>query len=620
MPDVSSIFQLSPIPADAMQGYYVFSLVLLSYIMATLGSYVALEIATSLRQEHSQSDVWLLFGGAFAMGAGIFTMHFIGMLAFVMPMQMNYDLWITLLSLLVAIVASGFAFILIRRPQIGKVRFIFGGTILGLAIASMHYTGMASMLDVTIHYIPSLFFLSIVIAIAASTAALWFMLQCERVRETRQWLFKISSALIMGVAICGMHYTAMAAAVFLPANVPRTEDPLIVLLSPPKLAILVAYMASLIMIVTLLFNSYRHLILVKLLMGYITIIFLTIPLGFISVGIFNTINDSFANVNDLNDLANLQERIQLFSRETLFVTFLVVASIILFAVVLSLFLSLQFSNPISQLRDSARKVAKGDLTQRVHIASDDELGQLGKSFNTMVEALAKSKKEGDEFMSLAAHDLKHPLSIIMQASSLVENEVQEKKLDKVEKLIQMIHKASASILTLINDLLLIRSFEPFVFQIERKKVNIRQFMHSLFEFNQLLANKKGIPFTMDIQVKEENYLFDEDKIAQVINNLLSNAFKFSHSGSPVKLLVKADESVLRVEVHDEAGGIPIKEQSKVFTKFAKLSVKPTDGESTHGLGLSICRDIITAHDGHIAFNSIPGKGSVFYFELKVQPV
>jgi K+-sensing histidine kinase KdpD len=76
---------------------------------------------------------------------------------------------------------------------------------------------------------------------------------------------------------------------------------------------------------------------------------------------------------------------------------------------------------------------------------------------------------------------------------------------------------------------------------------------------------------------------------------------------------------LRMEVHDEAGGIPESEYSQVFTWFSKISVKPTGGEASHGLGLAICKDIIQAHEGNIGFNSIYGKGSVFYFEIKAFP-
>jgi NO-binding membrane sensor protein with MHYT domain len=261
----SHFFQMGPTPSNAISGHYIISLIILSYIMAFLASYVALEIAATLRQEKTKSDIWLLFSGAFAMGAGIFTMHFIGMLAFVMPMKMEYDLGETLLSLLVAIVASGFAFLIIRKQEVGYTRLILGGTILGIAIVSMHYIGMTSMQHISISYLPSLFFLSITIAIAASIMALWAMLECEKRKESSyQWLLKLGSALAMGFAISGMHYTGMEAAIFTPMTMPSQES-FIFLLSPKKLAIFIAYLASSIIVITLLFNSYRHLILFKLL-------------------------------------------------------------------------------------------------------------------------------------------------------------------------------------------------------------------------------------------------------------------------------------------------------------------------------------------------------------------
>lgn len=150
------------------------------------------------------------------MGMGIWTMHFVGMLAFIMPMVMFYEVLLTIISMLIAILASGFSFFMITGPKMKPAKLAFGGVALGLGIASMHYTGMAAMYDVEISYIPSLFVLSIAVAIGASVAALILMIKSSHVKSYGL-IFKFISALVMGFAICGMHYIGMAAAIFYPA-------------------------------------------------------------------------------------------------------------------------------------------------------------------------------------------------------------------------------------------------------------------------------------------------------------------------------------------------------------------------------------------------------------------
>lgn len=209
------IFYFGPQVGPEISSSYDLVLVGLSYFIACFASYVALDVTERVRtEEASESQNWWLLFGAFAMGSGIWTMHFIGMLAFIMPMPMSYDPIITLWSFIVAVIASGLAFYLIKNRQINAVQLMVGGIFMGLGIVCMHYTGMAAMQGVHIRYHPGLFFLSIIIAILASEAALALMIKSSK-KDTRfPQRLKAGSALIMGLAICGMHYTGMYAAVF----------------------------------------------------------------------------------------------------------------------------------------------------------------------------------------------------------------------------------------------------------------------------------------------------------------------------------------------------------------------------------------------------------------------
>jgi len=144
------------------------------------------------------------------MGGGIWSMHFIGMLAFVMPMPVSYDLGLTLLSLIVAIGVTGFGFFMIGTRRVTEIEFALSGIFMGIGIVSMHYTGMAAMrMAADIRYDPVLVALSVFIAIAAAIAALWLAF-----RTNVTWQ-RLLSAVVMGSAISGMHYTGMAAATFI---------------------------------------------------------------------------------------------------------------------------------------------------------------------------------------------------------------------------------------------------------------------------------------------------------------------------------------------------------------------------------------------------------------------
>ncbi|MDH0095813.1 EAL domain-containing protein [Ectopseudomonas hydrolytica] len=195
-------------------GSYDYSLVLLSLCVAILASYTALDLAGRIASARGVARSLWIVGGALAMGIGIWSMHFVGMLAFSLPIPLGYDLTITLLSLGIAILASGFALWLVSQPELPAWQLGLGALAMGTGIAAMHYIGMAALrMQPGIDYDPLLFGLSLLIAVVASGAALWIAFRLRRdtpyVRVARA-----GAAVIMGVAIVGMHFTGMAAANF----------------------------------------------------------------------------------------------------------------------------------------------------------------------------------------------------------------------------------------------------------------------------------------------------------------------------------------------------------------------------------------------------------------------
>ena len=198
-----------------MNGSYNLWLVSLSVFIAVTAAYTSFSFAGRIAFTSGKIRLLWLGGGAIAMGVGIWSMHFIGMLAYRMASPVNYDVRITVLSLLIAIVVSGFALRITSLPRIGPGKLLVAGTLMGLGIGAMHYTGMMAMkMPMDIRYNPFLVLLSVLIAISASTAALRIVPILRSDVATAGVPKKFLSALIMGVAISGMHYTGMAAARF----------------------------------------------------------------------------------------------------------------------------------------------------------------------------------------------------------------------------------------------------------------------------------------------------------------------------------------------------------------------------------------------------------------------
>lgn len=191
-----------------MESSYNLFLVALSFVVSVMGSYTALQLATGIPGSRGKSFWLWLIGAAVALGGcGIWAMHFIAMLAYQLPMEVAYDTGLTILSMLIAVIVVGAGFFIVGRSGGKLLLLLLAGLITGLGVASMHYMGMAAMqMPGEIVYDNTLVGISVVIAVVASIVALWLAFNLRG-----NWQ-RIGSAVVMGIAVCGMHYTGMAAA------------------------------------------------------------------------------------------------------------------------------------------------------------------------------------------------------------------------------------------------------------------------------------------------------------------------------------------------------------------------------------------------------------------------
>jgi len=221
------------------------------------------------------------------------------------------------------------------------------------------------------------------------------------------------------------------------------------------------------------------------------------------------------------------------------------------------------------------------------------------------------------FLGMAAHDLRNPLGAIQGYLELLqEGGLGGFSREQLEYL-DGIQTASRFMLNLVNNFLDVAKIEAGKLELERRSTNLARVVQKGLSFNRLLAETKHIQLEFigseDLPLVE----LDADKIQQVLHNLISNAIKYSYSHTHVQVAVTRGKDALILSVKDEGQGIPKHELNKLFQPFSKTSIVSTGGESSTGLGLLICRQIVEAHQGRIWVESQPGVGSVFYVELPI---
>ena len=199
----------------AIEYSYNLNLVALSFAVSVFGSFTALQLVTGVReyrQRESRVSLPWLVSSALALGGGaIWSMHFIGMLAYQTPIEIGYDPLTTFLSLVVAVVVVGIGIYIVSAGPLSIARSVMAGIFTGVGVASMHYAGMSAMvMPADMVFDAFLVGVSVVIAVVAATAALWLAFTLTGFVE------KLGSAVIMGLAVCGMHYTGMAAMTMVP--------------------------------------------------------------------------------------------------------------------------------------------------------------------------------------------------------------------------------------------------------------------------------------------------------------------------------------------------------------------------------------------------------------------
>ena len=264
-----------------------------------------------------------------------------------------------------------------------------------------------------------------------------------------------------------------------------------------------------------------------------------------------------------------------------------------------------------------------DQPRSISASQKKSLQALARQVVSQIELRLKVKELNsldhakDEFISMVSHELRTPLTAIYGALSLLMNTACKQLEDKPLHMMDVAYRNSERLLCLVNDILDLAKLESGKLQILKEPLDLVSLLEKACELNEQYCHKCNVMLKIEsLNVSAPiNVLGDEQRLLQVMSNLISNAAKFSYDAGTVKvnLTIQNDRAV--VEVNDQGPGIPIDKQSLLFTKFKQLDDQMNKQMPGTGLGLNICKQIIELQDGVIGFHSVPDIKTTFYFEL-----
>lgn len=252
------------------------------------------------------------------------------------------------------------------------------------------------------------------------------------------------------------------------------------------------------------------------------------------------------------------------------------------------------------------------------IRLNSELNTISRDLQKKTAQLQQANALKNQFLGMAAHDLRNPLATIYAYIELLKDDLDTVQGSLLAQPLQDIHQEVEYMLNLVSNLLDYSVIEQGRLDLDLQEIELRQLLNQVVQLNSLLAGKREIMISLEVLHDPGSIEIDLYRIRQVLNNLISNAIKFSPSGSTVLVRLTADPKELTVSVRDKGPGIPPDQLNRLFTPFGKTHHKAASGDKSTGLGLAICRKMIEAHGGRIWVENLPDSGACFTFSLPLK--
>jgi PAS domain S-box-containing protein len=614
-----------------VEGTWQPGLVLLSVAVPIFLSLMALQTSHIARHTRSRFYRHVAIGtGAIALGGGIWTMHFIGMMAFHLPAPMYYRTDVTLLSLLPGLAASWTALWMLARPEPVGWPLVIGGVVVGAGIGAMHYAGMAAMVStLEMRYDPLLFGLSIVVAVALAMLALWIRFGLRRTPLPRRMRFLISGT-VMGVAIAGMHYTGMAAARFYgDLSIVDAEHGIRLGTTWASLGL-----ASLSLTVAVLVTSLNGLIRTREL--------------YREVGesqsrlqaILDTAVDAIITIDGhgiVQEFSHSAERLFGYQAGE------VVGRNIKMLMpepyhsehdgYLRRYRATGVPHIIGMGREVVGRRKDGSLMPvrlavgRVSLPNQEMLfvgmltdisdkQALEASLREAAERAEQAAAAKGHFLANMSHEIRTPMNSIIGFTDLL---LQTDLSPAQRSHLNTIRQSSRSLLRLLNDILDTSKMDSGRLELESRDFSLRSLAMQIESSLRLGAQARGLRLATHYPADMPEYFKgDTLRLLQVLTNLVGNAIKFTETGG-VDVLFSLEGGVVHVQVRDTGIGMSPAQVQSIFDPFTQADASISRRFGGTGLGTTIARQLVEAMKGRIEVESEPGRGSTFHVWLPLAP-
>ncbi|ABX31574.1 integral membrane sensor signal transduction histidine kinase [Petrotoga mobilis SJ95] len=270
--------------------------------------------------------------------------------------------------------------------------------------------------------------------------------------------------------------------------------------------------------------------------------------------------------------------------------------------------------PVEKIINTAKNIEENNLTERIKVNSQDELGRLASTLNQMISRLEKAFEQQKQFTADVSHDLRTPLSIIQAESSLTLKK--DRSIDEYKKSLELILEETSYMSEIIDKLLFLARSDNKTQFYNFTKTNLKSLLEEVIKKVSPLYHNKSLTLQVE-KLEELNIRADKDKLKEALINILDNSLKYTDEGKVTISSVKIG-NFAKISIEDTGRGIPKEDLHRIFDRFYRGDKARTSSEKSTGLGLAIVKEIVNAHDGRIEVESEVGKGTVFSLFLPIE--